>query len=163
VAAESLLEAFEICERHHLRKPAMEQPEYNLLARRRWNTSTRHHRPVRHRSHDLEPAASGQLTGKYLDGVPEGSRGLARRLRVAGGVAHRRSGATPRSGAEAVADDLGCSLAQLAIAWCARNPQVSSVITGASRPAQVRENMAALEVIARLDTDVLDRIDKITK
>ena len=162
--AESLLEAFEICERHHLRKPAMEQPEYNLLARER----------VEHEYAGIidrygiglttwSPLASGQLTGKYLDGVPEGSRGsLAGYEWLAESLTDERRNAKVRE-LKQVADDLGCSLAQLAIAWCARNPQVSSVITGASRPAQVRENMAALEVIARLDTDVLDRIDKITK
>jgi aryl-alcohol dehydrogenase-like predicted oxidoreductase len=61
---------------------------------------------------------------------------------------------------KAVADDLGCTLAQLAIAWCARNPNVSSVITGASRPEQVHDNLGALDVLAKLDDDVLARIDE---
>ena len=58
-----------------------------------------------------------------------------------------------------VADDLGCSLAQLSIAWCAANPRVSTVITGASRPSQVTENFGALDVLARLTPEVLTRID----
>jgi len=60
-----------------------------------------------------------------------------------------------------VADDLGCTLAQLALAWCLKNPHVSTVITGASRPQQVVENMAALDVVPRMDDDVMERIETI--
>jgi voltage-dependent potassium channel beta subunit len=159
---EALLEAYEICERHHLRRPTMEQPEYNLLARER----------VEHEYAGLlerygtglttwSPLASGQLTGKYLDGIPEGSRGSLEGYEwLAESLRDDQRNAKVRE-LKQVADDLGCSLAQLAIAWCAKNPHVSSVITGASRPGQVGENMAALEVMDRLDEDVLARIDKI--
>jgi aryl-alcohol dehydrogenase-like predicted oxidoreductase len=58
-----------------------------------------------------------------------------------------------------IADDLGCSMAQLALAWCVKNPHVSTVITGASRPSQVVENFAAMDVVGRLDGDVMARID----
>ena len=61
---------------------------------------------------------------------------------------------------ETIADDLDCTLAQLSLAWCAKNPRVSTVITGASRVEQVRENMVALEVMDRLDADAMDRIDE---
>jgi voltage-dependent potassium channel beta subunit len=162
--AEALIEAYEICDRHHLRKPAMEQPQYNLLSRER----------VEHEYVGIierygmglttwSPLASGQLTGKYLDGIPEGSRGsLAGYEWLAQSLTDEQRNTKVRELKE-VADQIGCSLAQLAIAWCARNPHVSSVITGASRPEQVRENMTALEVIERLDEGVLEQIDKITK
>ena len=62
---------------------------------------------------------------------------------------------------EFVAKELGCTLAQLAIAWCAKNPHVSTVITGASRVEQVRENLKAVEVVPKLTAPVLERIEKI--
>jgi voltage-dependent potassium channel beta subunit len=163
-SAAALLEAYEIAERHHLRKPVMEQPQYNLLERRRVEQE---YRGVIERYGlgltTWSPLASGQLTGKYLDGIPEGSRASLE------GYEWLRPGLTDEKRNEIVralrpvADSLGCSLAQLAIAWCARNPDVSTVITGASRPEQVTENMAALEVVDRLDDEILARIDAITR
>jgi voltage-dependent potassium channel beta subunit len=162
--AEALLEAYDICDRHHLRKPAMEQPEYNLLNRDRVEEELR---PIIER-HGLglttfSPLASGQLTGKYLDGIPDGSRAalpgyewLRQSLTDADNNAKVRA-------LKEVAHDLDCSLAQLGIAWCAHNRHVSTVMTGASRPSQVTENMEALDVLERLDDEVLERIDAITK
>jgi voltage-dependent potassium channel beta subunit len=161
--AESIIEAYEIAERHHLRTPVMEQPQYNLLSRTRVEVE---YLPLIERYGlgltTWSPLASGQLTGKYLEGIPEGSRGALEGYEwLKGQLTDERRNATVRALKE-VADDLGCSLAQLSIAWCARNPHVSSVITGASRPAQVRENMEALEVLDRLDDDVVARIDELT-
>jgi len=160
---EALLEAYEIADRHHLRRPVMEQPQYNLLARDRVEAE---YRPVIERYGlgltTWSPLSSGQLTGKYLDGVPEGSRGSLEGydwLRPM--LADEARNAKVRALKE-IADEFGCTLAQLAIAWCACNPHVSTVITGASRPEQVRENMGALDVIGRLDEGVLARIDQIT-
>jgi aryl-alcohol dehydrogenase-like predicted oxidoreductase len=102
--------------------------------------------------------ASGLLTGKYLDGVPDDSRAALpgyewlRDLLTDPG----RNDKVRRLAA--VADDLGCSLAQLSVAWCASNPHVSTVITGASRVEQVHENLAALDVLERLDDDAQTRI-----
>ncbi len=161
--AAAVREAWEVADRHHLHKPVVEQPQYNLL----WRSRVEHeYAPL---IEDLglglttwSPLASGLLTGKYLDGVPEGSRAslpgyewLQALLTDAG-----RNATVTRL--KTVADDLGCTLAQLAIAWCARNPAVSSVITGASTAEQVRENMVALEVLPRLDDGVLARIDEAT-
>src|SRR5690606_34269473 len=105
------------------------------------------------------PLASGLLTGKYRDGVPEGSRGA-----LAGyeWLRNRLTDAERLSAVERlrpIADELGCTLAQLAIAWCAVNPNVSTVITGASRPAQVVDNFGAIEVLDALTPDLLERID----
>ena len=105
------------------------------------------------------PLASGLLTGKYRDGVPSDSRAalpgyewLGERLTDAASLAKVEN-------LRPIADDLGCSMAQLAIAWCAINPRVSTVITGASRPSQVLENFEALDVVPMLTADVLARID----
>ncbi|MDR7418253.1 MAG: aldo/keto reductase [Armatimonadota bacterium] len=158
-SADQVMEAWQIAERHHLHKPQMEQPQYNMFARERVEQE---YAPLYDRIGlgltTWSPLASGLLTGKYLNGIPGDSRaGLpgyewltARmtdpaRLRVVRAL-------------QPVAADLGCTLAQLAIAWCARNPRVTSVITGASRPAQVRENMKALDVIPKLTGDVMTRI-----
>ena len=160
--AESVREAWEVADRHHLHKPVMEQPEYHLFARRRVEEE---YAPL---CDELglglttwSPLASGLLTGKYAEGVPEGSRGA-----LAGFGWLRERLVDPKANErvrrlKAVADGLGCSVGQLAIAWCAANPRVSSVITGASRIEQLRENLGALEVLAALDKDVLARIDEI--
>src|SRR4029077_3340812 len=97
------------------------------------------------------------LTGKYRDGVPPGSRGSIPRMQflVSDLTDKAKNEALAKLGA--IAGDLGCTLAQLAIAWCARNPNVSTVITGASRVAQVAENLAAADVIAKLTPEVMAR------
>jgi voltage-dependent potassium channel beta subunit len=158
--ADEIRAAWDIAERHHLHKPIMEQPQYNLFARERVEEEyARLYDDIGLGLTTWSPLASGLLTGKYLDGVPEGSRAT---LKGYGWLKERLT--DPDSNAQvrslkAVADDLGCSLAQLAIAWCAANPNVSTVITGASRVEQVRENLKALDVLAQLDADVMARID----
>ncbi len=157
---EALIEAYEICDRHHLRRPTMEQPQYNLFNRARVEQE---YRPIIER-HGLglttwSPLASGQLSGKYLDGIPEGSRGALE------GYEWLRSSLTDRGRngklreLKSIAAELDCTMAQLAIAWCARNPLVSTVITGASRPSQVVENMESLGVLSRLDDEIIVRIE----
>lgn len=160
-SADDIRGAWEIAERHHLHKPVVEQPRYHLLHRGTVE------RDLLRLYDDLglglttfSPLASGLLTGKYLDGIPEGSRAsldgfdwLAERL------TDEEANARVRRLGE-VAAGLGCSLAQLALAWCAANPHVSTVITGASSPEQVEENMGALEVIDRLTPEVRRRIDE---
>jgi voltage-dependent potassium channel beta subunit len=162
-SAAELMEAYEVADRHHLRKPAMEQPQYNLLERARVEQE---YRPVIEQYGmgltTWSPLASGQLTGKYLDGIPEGSRGSLQGYEwLKPALSDEQRNEKVRA-LKAVADSLGCSLAQLAIAWCAHNPDVSTVITGASRAEQVTENMAALDVLERLDDETIGRIDQIT-
>ena len=109
------------------------------------------------------PLASGLLTGKYLDGVPEGSRATLPGLRVAAQDAHRRERATRRSPkSKKIADELGVPLAQFSLAWCVKNPHVSTVITGASSADQVRENMTALDVMPLLSDEVMERVDLVS-
>jgi voltage-dependent potassium channel beta subunit len=159
--AAEIMSAWQIAERHHLAKPVMEQPEYNLFRRERVEKEyLRLYQDIGLGTTTWSPLASGVLTGKYNDGVPAGSRAtlkgyewLAERIVDPAKIAKVRR-LVP------IAADLGCTLAQLALAWCARNPNVSTVITGATRVAQVSENMGALEVLPKLSPDVLARIDE---
>ncbi len=155
--------AWDIAERHHLRKPVMEQPQYHLFHRQRVEQE---YAPL-YDSIGLglttwSPLASGLLTGKYRTGVPAGSRGalenmafLTKDLTDPG-----RNAAVGKL--EAIAAELGASVAQLAIAWAAKNPRVSTVITGASSLAQLRSNLGAVAVLPKLTDEVLARIDAIT-
>ncbi len=158
-SAAEIAAAWHFAERHHLHKPVVEQPQYNLFYRDRVEREyARLYADLGIGTTTWSPLASGMLTGKYNDGIPDDSRGrikgyewLAERLTDAGKIARVRRLAP-------IAADLGCTLAQLAIAWCLKNPQVSTVITGASRPAQVVENMAALNVVPKLDATAMARI-----
>ena len=158
--AAEIAQAWHIADRHHLHKPVMEQPQYNLLHRERVEKEyARLYRDLGLGTTIWSPLASGLLTGKYNDGIPSDSRGtlkgyewLAERLSDRAKIAQVRRLAP-------IAADLGCTLAQMSLAWCLVNPHVSTVITGASRPAQVHENMQALAVLPRLTGDVLARID----
>ncbi len=162
-SAAEIMEAWQIAERHHLHKPVVEQPQYNLLARDRVEKDYAPlYRDLGLGTTTWSPLASGMLTGKYNEGIPADSRGtikgyewLAERLTDPAKIAKVRKLAP-------IAADVGCTLAQLAIAWCLKNPNVSSVITGASRPAQVRENMQAVGVAAKLTSDVMERLDRAT-
>jgi voltage-dependent potassium channel beta subunit len=160
--ADEIRAAWEIAERHHLHKPVTEQPQYNLLTRDRVEREYRRlYEDIGLGLTTFSPLASGLLSGKYLDGVPEGSRASLQGYEwLRGRMTDADANARVRR-LQAVADDLGCSLAQLSIAWCAANPNVSTVITGASRPEQVHENVGALDVLDRLDAGVLARIDQV--
>jgi voltage-dependent potassium channel beta subunit len=161
-SADDIRTAWEIAVRHHLHKPVMEQPQYNLFHRKRVEEEyARLYADIGLGLTTWSPLASGLLTGKYRSGIPAGSRATLEnyaflrdrltdpaRNNVVGDLA-------------AVADGLGCTLAQLALAWCLKNPNVSTVITGASRPQQVLENMRAVDIAAQLDTDLIKRIDGI--
>jgi voltage-dependent potassium channel beta subunit len=158
-SADEVRAAWDIAERHHLHKPVVEQPEYNLFNRRKVEREyARLYDDIGLGLTTWSPLASGLLTGKYLDGVPEGSRALLP------GYGWLRDQLTDPGRNDkvralaAVADETGCTLAQLSIAWCARNPHVSSVITGASRVEQVHENLGALDVVDRLDDELMARI-----
>jgi voltage-dependent potassium channel beta subunit len=159
-SADDIRGAWEIAERHHLHKPVMEQPQYNLLHRERVEREyARLYEEIGLGTTTWSPLASGLLTGKYMNGVPEDSRGALPgyewlRARLTADGAKERV-----QRLQAIAGELDASLAQLAIAWCANNPRVSTVITGASRAAQVEENFDALRLLPRLTEDVLGRID----
>ncbi len=161
-SAAEIAAAWHIADRHHLHKPVMEQPQYNLLHRDRVEREyARLYADLGIGTTIWSPLASGLLTGKYNDGIPPDSRGtlkgyewLAERLTDPDKIAKVAKLAP-------IAAELDCTLAQLSLAWCLKNPQVSTVITGASRPAQVQENMRALDVVGKLTAEVVARIDAI--
>jgi voltage-dependent potassium channel beta subunit len=163
--ATRILEAFHIARRERLVPPLMEQPQYNLLHRERVE---REYAPLYERfglgTTIWSPLAGGLLTGKYNEGIPQGTRSTIEGYEW---LRSRFEGEQAMANIEKVrklapiADELGCTQAQLALAWCLVNPRVSTVITGASRSEQVVENMAAMEVFERLTPEVLERIEAV--
>ena len=139
-SAAEIMAAWQIADRHHLHKPQMEQPQYNMLWRNRVEKEyARLYDDIGLGLTIWSPLASGLLTGKYAAGLPADSRAALPRMSflVEGLTDPAKNAAV--GALEAIAQELGCTLSQLAIAWCARNPHVSSVITGASRVEQVKE------------------------
>jgi voltage-dependent potassium channel beta subunit len=161
--ADEIRAAWDIAERHNLHKPVMEQPQYNIFERTKVETEyARLYDDIGLGLTVWSPLASGLLTGKYIDGIPDGSRAALPGYEwLQGMLTDERRNKKVRAFKE-IADGLGCTLAQMALAWCAKNPRVSTVITGASRAEQVGENMKALDVIPLLDDDILKKIDEIT-
>jgi voltage-dependent potassium channel beta subunit len=161
-SADEIRAAWEVAERHHLHKPVMEQPQYNLFHRRRVEKEyARLYDDIGLGTTIWSPLASGLLTGKYLDGVPDDSRANLEGydwLRDA--LTDEGKNAKVRELKE-LADELGVTLAQLSIAWCAANPHVSTVITGASRVEQVHDNLGALDALEQLTPDIKHRIDEL--
>ena len=162
-SAAEIAAAWHIADKHHLHKPRMEQPQYNLFSRDKVETEyARLYGDIGLGTTTWSPLASGMLSGKYLDGIPKDSRAA-----LQGYEWLQKSVSNPQRlemvrRLAPLATDLGCTLAQLALAWCVKNPHVSTVITGASRPSQVMENMKALNVVPKLTPDVMTRIDEIT-
>lgn len=163
--AQQIMEAHAAAERHHLYGPAMEQPQYNMFARERVEVEyARLYETYGLGTTIWSPLKSGVLTGKYNAGIPDVSR-----LNLPGYEWLRREVSSESGKARlekvreltGVAEDLGCSMAQLAIAWCLANPHVSSVILGASRVEQLEENLGALAVVEQLDSSVMERIEAI--
>ena len=162
-SAADIRAAWEIAERHHLHKPVVEQPEYHLFHRKRVELEyARLYDDLGLGLTTWSPLASGLLSGKYVGGVPAGSRGASDTL------AFLREGLTDQAKNEAVAQlapiakDLGATTAQLAIAWITKNPHVSSVITGASKAEQLQSNLGALAVADQLTPEIIARIEAIT-
>ena len=162
-SAADIRAAWEIAERHHLHKPVMEQPQYHLFHRRRVEQEyARLYEDLGLGLTTWSPLASGLLTGKYRQGIPEGSRGSLESMSwLREQLQHPQRNAAVAE-LEAIAAELGGSVAQLAIAWVNRNPRVSTVILGASRMSQLQDNLAALAMTPRLSPEVLERIDALT-
>ena len=163
-SADEIRAAWSIADKHNLHKPVMEQPQYNLFHRKRVEHEyARLYEDIGLGLTTWSPLASGLLTGKYRNGVPKGSRGARKDMNflVDGLTDDAKNTAVTKL--EAVADDLECTVGQLAIAWAANNPRVSSVITGASKIEQLKNNLGALDVLARLSPDVMTQIDKVTR
>jgi voltage-dependent potassium channel beta subunit len=161
-SAAEIIAAIEIAERHHLHKPIMEQPQYNMFMRERFEKEyARLFKDYGYGSTTFSPLASGLLTGKYNQGIPAGSRGalpeydwLKPHLTDAVLLDKTRK-------LQALAQEMGFPLNRLAIAWILKNPNVSTVITGASKAEQLQDNLKALEVADQLTPEVMARIEAI--
>ena len=162
-SAADIRAAWEIADRHGWHKPVVEQPQYNLFHRQRVEQEyARLYEDTGLALTTWSPLASGLLTGKYADGVPAGSRGALETMAfLRDGLTHPEKNASVRQLAP-IAADLGGSVAQLALAWAANNPRVSSVITGASKLSQLQSNLGALALLDKLTPEVLARIDALT-
>jgi voltage-dependent potassium channel beta subunit len=159
-SADEIRAAYDVADRHHLHKPLMEQPQYNILWRDRVDTEyERLYEDIGLGTTIWSPLSSGLLTGKYMNGVPEGSRATLPGYEWLKEMLTDEGRNKKVADLKVIADELGISLTQLSLAWCAKNPNVSSVITGASTAAQVRENMTALDAMPLLTKEIMDRID----
>jgi voltage-dependent potassium channel beta subunit len=159
--ADEIVAAINIAERHHLHKPVTEQSEYNLFERTRFEKQyARLFKDYGYGATTFSPLASGMLTGKYLNGIPEDSRATLKGYDwLHENVTDRDKLAKVRA-LQPIAEELGCTLSQLSLAWVLKNPNVSTVITGASRVEQLHENLGATEVASQLTPEILQRIDE---
>ncbi len=162
-SAADIRAAWELCDRHGWHKPVMEQPEYNLFRRKRVEQEyARLYQDTGLGLTTWSPLASGLLTGKYSQGIPEDSRGALPDMAWMQAKLTDAARNAAVAQLQPLARELGCSVAQLAIAWAARNPRVSTVIMGASRVSQLQDNLGALEVLPKLSTELVARIEAIT-
>ena len=161
-SADEIRAAWSICDKYGWHKPVTEQPQYNLFHRERVeNEYARLYEDIGLGTTIWSPLASGMLTGKYQNGIPADSRGALKGYDWLHKALTDKERLAVVDKLGALAKELDCTLAQFAIAWCAKNPNVSTVITGASRVEQVHENMKALEVLPKLTEDVMKRVDEI--
>lgn len=166
-SAQQITEAFWIARELGLEPPQVEQPQYNMLARQRFEQeyAPLYQAPYRIGTTIWSPLSSGVLTGKYNDGIPEGSRltqagyeWLVTRLEK-----QRADGTLDKIAAltRFAERELDCSMAQLALAWCVKNPNVSTVLLGATKPEQLTDNLTSLEVAQRITEDHMREIDEL--
>jgi len=160
--AAEIVEAIAIAEKHHLHKPVVEQPEYNMFERHRFaGEYVRFYKEYGYGSTTFSPLASGLLSGKYNAGIPSDSRAATSNMDWLTENVTNKGKLAKVQALEPIARELDCTIAQLSVAWCLKNPFVSTVITGASKLSQLQENMKAGEVAAKLTSETLERIDRI--
>lgn len=162
-SAAEIRAAWEIADKHHLHKPVMEQPQYNLFHRKRVEQEyAALYDDIGLGLTTWSPLASGLLTGKYSNGIPEKSRATLKGMDflVAGLTDQAKNQAVVKF--QQIAASLDCSVAQLAIAWAAKNPRVSTVILGASSLSQFEHNMKSLEVLPKLTPEIMAALDAIS-
>ncbi len=158
--ADEIRAAWDIADRYNLHKPVMEQPQYNILWRNRVEKEyKRLYEDLGLGTTIWSPLASGLLTGKYLNGVPEGSRATLPGYEWLRKILTDEESNKQVAELKKISDELDVPLSQFSLAWCAKNPNVSTVITGASSADQVRDNMKALDVIPLLSDEVMERVD----
>jgi len=164
-SAAEIMRSVDFARRNNLRPPSMEQPQYNLLHRKRFEVEYAPlYKELGYGTTTFSPLSSGLLTGKYNDGtIPEGSRASLKDFEWVKERVQDESKLDITRKLAKVANDLGVTLAQLSLAWLLKNPNVSTVITGASKVSQLEENMMAVKVKELLTEDVMDRIHEIIK
>jgi voltage-dependent potassium channel beta subunit len=161
-SAAQIMRADGLARQYGLTPPSMEQPQYNMFERQRFEKEYDIlYRELGYGTTIFSPLASGLLSGKYNHGIPQDSRAA-----LDGFDWLKKYVITPERVEKVkqlvpLAGDLGCSMAQLALAWCLKNPNVSTVITGASRAAQVHENMQALDVLPKLTPEIMEKIEAV--
>lgn len=160
-SADEIRAAYGIAREFGLTPPLMEQPQYNLLHRERFEKEyALLYRDIGLGTTIFSPLASGLLTGKYQQGIPDESRASVKGYEWLKDSVTNTERLAKVARLQEVANQLGVSLAQMSLAWCLKNPNVSTVITGASRASQVHENMKALDVVPLLTSEVMDAIEK---
>lgn len=160
-SADEIRAAYGIAREFGLTPPLMEQPQYNLLHRERFEKEyALLYRDIGLGTTIFSPLASGLLTGKYQQGIPDESRASVKGYEWLKDSVTNAERLAKVARLQDVANQLGVSLAQMSLAWCLKNPNVSTVITGASRSSQVHENMKALDVVPLLTSEVMDAIEK---
>lgn len=161
-SAAEIMRADAVARQYGLTPPTMEQPQYNMFQRERVEKELAPvFRELGYGTTVFSPLASGVLTGKYNDGIPTDSRATLKGYEWVKNEVITPERIAKVKQLEPIAADLGCTLAQMALAWCLKNPNVSTVITGASRPEQVRDNMQALAVAPKLTAEVMGRIEAV--
>mgnify|MGYP001149257744 CR=1 FL=1 len=161
-SAAEVMRADAIARQYNLTPPSMEQPQYNMFHRDRFEKELAPlYDELGYGTTIWSPLASGLLTGKYNDGIPQDSRANLQGYEWLRDHVIKPERIEKVRQLKPIADELGCTMAQLGLAWCLTNPNVSTVITGASRPEQVHENMKALDVVPLLTDDILSRIEEI--
>ncbi|WP_127716458.1 aldo/keto reductase [Halobacteriovorax sp. HLS] len=165
-SAEQITEAYTISERYHLTPPTMEQPQYNLLHRERVEKEySSLYSKYGMGTTTWSPLSSGILTGKYSAGIPDGSRLSLESFSWLKEIYETPEGKKKLEIAANLLEfsaELGTNLAQLSLAWCLKNPNVSTIILGASRLEQIEDNIKALDVIDLLTDEVMEKIEEIT-
>ena len=162
-SAQEIMEAYSIARQYNLTPPTMEQPHYNMLRRERVeNEYAQLYESIGLGTTTFSPLAAGILTGKYLNGIPDDSRLSIENMAFLRERWDRYSenGIVPvLETLESIAQKIGANLPQLGIAWCLKNPNVSSVILGASKLEQLENNLASLSFLDNLDEDLMGEID----
>jgi voltage-dependent potassium channel beta subunit len=161
-SAQEIMEAHMVAEKNHLIGPAMEQPEYNMFHRNKLeNEFLQIFKTVGLGTTIWSPLASGLLTGKYNDGVPEGSRMAIAGFDWLADKTLTEEKLNKVKKLKAVADKLGTSLAVLAVSWCIKNPNVTTTILGATKKEQLTENLKALDFYPKLSEELMNEIENI--
>jgi voltage-dependent potassium channel beta subunit len=166
-SAQQITEAFWIAETKGLIPPQFEQPQYNLNHRDRFEQeyAPMYQAPYNMGTTIWSPLASGILTGKYNDGIPEGSRMTQKGYEWLKSYLkqYQEDGTLEKVSklSTFAQDEFGCSMAQLALAWCVKNKNVTTVLLGATKPEQLVENLAALDVVSKMTSAHMEQIDSI--